>query len=49
MKCHKCSTKTKVIDSRLVADQMVYRRRKCPVCKVLFTTYEERNIRPSTQ
>jgi transcriptional regulator NrdR family protein len=47
MKCHECNGKTKVIDSRTVLDELVYRRRKCLNCGTTFTTYEERDVRPS--
>ena len=42
MICTKCKSKTKVIDSRLVTEELVYRRRKCTTCNKTFTTYEEK-------
>jgi len=44
MKCPKCHTKTKVIDSRYVRKENDYirRRRKCKKCGGRFTTYERR-------
>lgn len=41
MHCPFCSeTDTKVIDSRLVADRQVRRRRECLTCHDRFTTFE---------
>lgn len=39
MKCPKCDTRTRVIDSRPVGTT-VHRRRRCPKCKVRFATVE---------
>lgn len=48
MHCPACSHEdTKVIDSRLVEDgKVVRRRRECLECKHRFTTYERLNERP---
>lgn len=39
MICPKCSSKTKVTDSRVV-DEMVFRKRMCIECGFKFTTEE---------
>lgn len=40
MKCPKCKHKTKVINSRPIPENKVYRRRACLECEHRFTTYE---------
>lgn len=46
MKCSKCQNMdTKVIDSRVVEDwQVIRRRRECEFCNHRFTTFEKRGI-----
>jgi len=46
MKCSKCQNMdTKVIDSRIVEDwQVIRRRRECEFCNHRFTTFEKRGI-----
>ena len=39
MKCPKCATRTKVVDSRPVGTT-VQRQRRCPKCKLRFSTIE---------
>ena len=40
MQCPGCKHKTIVVDSRERGVSEVYRRRKCPACKIKFTTRE---------
>lgn len=44
MYCEDCGSKTKVVDSRNILESgtVVYRRRECPICKVRFNTFEEK-------
>lgn len=44
MICTQCKSKTKVIDSRLLTEEVVYRRRKCTACDKTFTTYEQKAL-----
>ena len=49
MRCIFCkSTDTSVVDSRLVDDNRIKRRRECRVCKKRFNTYEEVEFQPIT-
>tara|TARA_R100000742_G_C4279636_1_gene104895 strand:- start:13800 stop:13949 length:150 start_codon:yes stop_codon:yes gene_type:complete len=48
MKCTECKNKTKVLDTRPMADgRMMKRRRECLACGYRFTTYEEADKRRS--
>lgn len=40
MKCPKCESKTKVMDSRLIEFNRVRRRRRCKECGYRFSTLE---------
>ncbi|MCF7835399.1 transcriptional regulator NrdR [Candidatus Gracilibacteria bacterium] len=46
MKCPKCqSMETKVIDSRMIEDgQVIRRRRECEFCSHRFTTFEKKGV-----
>lgn len=38
-----CGEKTQVYDSKVIeSGTIVWRRRKCPICKIRFTTYEKK-------